>query len=75
MNTTEIDLNRYFVNKNAQPDGIHEVHKDGCRLLPNEKTCIDLGIHMHGISAMVKAKFFYQQSKGCSFCTRGCHIS
>ncbi len=67
-NSSEINLNRYFINKYAQPNGLHKVHKDGCDLLSDEKTFIDLGIHMHGRSAMVKAKFFYQQANSCKCC-------
>lgn len=68
----DLKLCRYYVNKNALGNGIHEVHKDDCNLLPNQKTCIDLGIHMNYKSAIVKAMDYYQQTKCCLYCTGDC---
>ena len=73
--TTEISLCRYFVNRNARGNGDHEVHKEDCYFLPNAGNYIDLGIHMNGKSAIVKAKVFYQQSNGCYYCADECHTS
>lgn len=67
--TSGINLYRYYVNKNALKNGVHEIHTDNCNLLPSTKTCIDLGIHINIISAIVKARDFFQQLNDCSCCT------
>ncbi|MCD4731240.1 MAG: hypothetical protein K8R74_11595 [Bacteroidales bacterium] len=66
---------RYYVNRNAQGNGDHEVHKEDCSFLPNAENRIDLGIHMNCQSAVVKAKVFYQQTNGCYYCADECHTS
>ncbi len=30
-------MDTYYVNHNAQRNGDHEVHKDGCRYMPSSK--------------------------------------
>lgn len=64
---------RYYVNNEAQTNGDHEVHKENCRYLPNDRT--DLGIHSSCHSAVKKAKSIYSQSNGCIHCARECHTS
>ncbi len=66
---------RYYVNKNAQSNGDHEVHKQGCSHMPDEKNRIDLGDHISCHSAVKKAKEYYPQSDGCFYCSPECHKS
>lgn len=66
---------RYYVNKNAQPNGDHEVHKQGCSFMPAEGNRIDLGEHSSCRTAVMKAKEHYRQSNGCYFCSNECHTS
>ena len=64
----------YYVNDIAQPNGDHEVHKQGCEYMPMSKK--DLGEHIHCYTAMVVAtKAYYRQSNGCAFCSPECHTS
>jgi hypothetical protein len=35
---------KYYVNKNAQSNGDHEVHKESCSYLPNLENRIYLGV-------------------------------
>jgi hypothetical protein len=63
----------YWVNNNAQANGDHEVHKDGCTWMPSSKTYLgDFGSCQQ---AVVKARQVYRQSNGCAFCAPGCHTS
>lgn len=62
---------RYWVNNNAQPNGDHEVHKEGCSYMP--RTGIDLGLHSTCQSAVLEAKRHYTQSNGCYWCSNACH--
>ncbi len=66
---------RYYVNKNAQANGDHEVHKEGCSYMPEEKNRIDLGDHNSCQPAVRKAKEHYPQSNGCYYCSPECHTS
>ncbi|WP_421918863.1 hypothetical protein [Marinifilum sp.] len=62
---------RYYVNKNQQPNGDHEVHKEGCSWMPFDK--IDLGIHSGCASAVAAAKNYYSTADGCAHCCEACH--
>lgn len=73
--TSGINLNRYYVNKNALKNGVHQIHIDDCNMLRNTKTCIDLGIHMNSKSAIVKARGFFKRLNDCYCCTRDSRIN
>jgi len=64
---------RYYVNKNAQSNGDHEVHKEGCRFLPLPSNRIYLGNFSGCRQAVQEARNHYQQVNGCYFCSRDCH--
>lgn len=67
---------RYYVNKNAQDNGDHEVHVETCDRLPKPNNRIDLGIFSSCHGAVKKAKEeHYRQSNGCKFCSYECHTS
>jgi len=61
----------YYVNDNAQPNGDHEVHKDGCQFMPKYKT--SLGDHASCGPAVTQAKRKYPTANGCRTCSRDCH--
>jgi len=46
----------YYVNKNAQPTGEHEVHKDDCSFLPDSENRIYLGYFDNCKDAVNEAK-------------------
>jgi len=62
---------QYCVNNDAQPNGDHEVHKEGCANWPRNHT--SLGDHRTCATAVVQATFYYRQSNGCYQCSRECH--
>lgn len=62
---------RYYVNNNAQPNGDHEVHKEGCTWMPASKT--DLGNHDSCHTAVRAAKAIYPTANGCKTCSNDCH--
>ena len=65
---------RYYVNKNAQPNGDHEVHASNCAYLPVPENRIFLGDYPGCDTAITKAKLdYYRQSNGCSLCAPECH--
>lgn len=64
---------RYYVNRNAQQNGDHEVHKSRCRFLPDEGNRVYLGDHMSCHAAVAEARRYYDQVNGCFFCSRECH--
>ena len=65
----------YYVNKNAQSNGDHEVHKLSCDYLPNSENRIYLGYFSNCTDAVKKAKDHFSQVNGCYYCSYECHTS
>ena len=65
----------YYVNKNAQSNGDHEVHKSGCTYLPSTENRLYLGNFSNCHDAVREAKKHYAQSNGCYYCSYECHTS
>ena len=65
----------YYVNKQAQDNGDHEVHKPGCTYMPSAENRIYPGNFSSYEPAVVEAKKHYKQSNGCFYCARDCHTS
>lgn len=64
---------RYYVNKNAQSNGDHEVHKRGCSFMPDLENRIYLGEFSGCRPAVKEARKHYRQVNGCYYCARACH--
>ena len=65
----------YYVNKNAQLNGDHEVHRQGCAWLPSEHNRIYLGIFSSCHPAVTEARKYFRQVNGCYYCANACHTS
>ena len=65
----------YYVNKNAQENNDHEVHKSGCSKLPKVDNRTYLGDYDNCQSAVKEAKKYYSQVNGCYYCSNECHTS
>ena len=63
----------YYVNKNAQSNGDHEVHTQGCSFMPEEENRIYLGNFDNCAKAVAAAKQYYSQVNGCYYCANACH--
>ena len=63
----------YYVNKNAQANGDHEVHTTGCDYLPREENRIYLGNFALCHQAVDTARKYYSQVNGCFYCSNDCH--
>jgi hypothetical protein len=66
---------KYYVNKNAQSNGDHEVHKENCNKLPEPSNRIYLGDFSNCLNALKKAQEYYKRVDGCYFCSSECHRS
>lgn len=66
---------KYYVNKNRQSNGDHEVHTQSCIYLPNPENRIYLGEFDSCKDAVKEAKKNYSQSNGCKTCSNSCHTS
>lgn len=64
---------RYYVNKNAQSDGYHEVHKASCAWLPDAENRIYLGDFDNAKEAVRAAKSYYTKVDGCYYCSNEAH--
>ncbi|QHI39030.1 hypothetical protein IMCC3317_44300 [Kordia antarctica] len=65
----------YYVNKNSQSNGDHEVHTSGCSWLPKEENRIYLGNFDNCKDAVKKAKGHYDKTNGCYYCANDCHTT
>lgn len=64
---------KYYVNKNSQANGDHEVHTKDCQFLPNSENRKDLGEFSNCNDAVKEAKKTYTQVNGCYYCCNSCH--
>jgi len=65
----------YYVNRNAQDNGDHEVHTGTCDWLPKEANRIYLGQFASCHGAVIEAGKHYNQVDGCKHCCLQCHTS
>lgn len=63
----------YYVNRNAQSNGDHEVHVSGCTYMPQSENRIYLGSFSSCGPAVAEARKHYTQVNGCYYCSRPCH--
>lgn len=63
----------FYVNKNAQPTGEHEVHRSDCYWLPDAENRIYLGSFLTSAEAIRKAKTYYTNVDGCAYCCPESH--
>lgn len=63
----------YYVNKNAQSTGEHEVHKSGCSYMPDTNNKKYLGDFSSCQEAVIEARRFYSNVDGCYYCCKPCH--
>lgn len=66
-------MDSYYVNKNEQSNGDHEVHTGSCQYLPTVDNRIYLGYYSSCQEAINKAKEHYSKVDGCYFCSKPCH--
>ncbi len=66
-------MKKYYVNKNAQNNGDHEVHHEDCRYLPEIDNRTYLGEFSSCIGAVAAAKKIYTITNGCMTCSNLCH--
>jgi hypothetical protein len=64
---------QYYVNDNAQENGDHEVHEEGCSWLDMVVSKTDLGSFTNCSGAVAKAKRIYPTADGCKHCSPECH--
>jgi len=66
-------MEHYYVNKNAQTTGEHEVHKTGCSYMPDYENKLSLGNFSNCKDAVKEAKKTYSNVDGCYYCCNECH--
>ncbi|NQT88690.1 hypothetical protein HQ560_18130 [bacterium] len=65
----------YYVNENAQQNGDHEVHEQGCKFMPKRENQLFLGEFPSCHGAVRTAKVFDPKANGCIHCCPACHTS
>jgi len=68
-------MDNYYVNKNQQTNGDHEVHTGSCKYLPAPENRLYLGLFATCAEAVREAKKTYAKSNGCYYCSLPCHTS
>lgn len=63
----------YYVNKNKQLTGEHEVHKEGCYRMPEPQNSLYLGYFSNAIDAVHEARRYYTNVDGCYYCSSEAH--
>ncbi len=60
----------YYINDNAQSNGDHEVHAEGCRWMPDLSNRTYLGYLVSSFAAIsiARLKFPYWKIDGCAYC-------
>jgi hypothetical protein len=71
----EATMAKYYVNKNAQPTGEHEVHENGCKRMPDAENRTYLGDFTNCDDAVTAAKVHYKKVDGCEKCSEKCHTT
>ena len=66
---------KYYVNKEKDEDGDHEVHEGGCKYLPAAENRQYLGLFESCAGAVEEAKKTYETANGCVHCSEECHTS
>ena len=67
----------YYVNKNAQANGDHEVHEEGCSFMPDVHNRTYLGEYnsCHPAVAAAKMTMPFNRVNGCYYCCNECHTT
>lgn len=63
----------YYINRNAQPTGEHEVHKEGCYRMPELQNRIYLGYFPNANDAVREARKYFNKVDGCYYCSQEAH--
>lgn len=63
----------YYRNRNAQLNGDHEVHREGCGWMPAQANQHYLGEFDNCFQAVAVAKSFDPSADGCAYCSPSCH--
>jgi hypothetical protein len=63
----------YYVNRNAQANGDHEVHRYSCSFLPSAENRQYLGDFDSCGPAKREARRYYATADGCYYCSNACH--
>ena len=64
---------KYYVNKEEDDRGDHEVHDLDCHKLPSPENRKYLGEFTSCTGAVKEAKKTYATANGCKHCSRECH--
>lgn len=63
----------FYVNKKAQANGDHEVHRVTCSWLPDVENRIYLGDFDTSQTALREARKYFSQVDGCCYCCPEIH--
>lgn len=64
---------KFYVNKKAQANGDHEVHRVTCSWLPGVENRVYLGDFDTSQAALREARKYFSQVDGCCYCCPEIH--
>ena len=65
----------YYVDRDEQENGDHEIHTVDCYFLPSAENRLYLGNFTRAQDALLTAKKYYLTSNGCIHCSPECHTT
>ena len=65
----------YYVSRNPQGNGDHEVHTSSCFFLPDSENRTYLGEFLACSAVVNEARNYYAQVNGCYYCSNECHTA
>jgi hypothetical protein len=68
-------MHKYYVNKNAQNNGDHEVHEETCSFLPHVNNRIYLGVYKDCSQAVKAATKHNRKVNSCYYYCNPCHTT
>lgn len=64
----DIDMDEFFVEKSANADGAHVVHRDGCPSLPAKDEVHLIGVRSNTAAPLKEAANWFSASAPCPEC-------
>lgn len=62
-------MTAYYINKKCEGTNGHEVHRDGCKFMPDDENRVHLGKFSSCAAAVADAEKRYPKAYGCYYCS------
>lgn len=70
-----IAMDIFYIDLKAKETGEYEMHRSGCKFLPDQTKRYYVGLFGTCNEALKEAKKSFPKSNGCPFCCKACHTA